>query len=212
MRRGRRVERKEQKSLASIKRCQAFLFSQMHTEKINENSRQYFRLLFIGLTAVLMLGRAGVISSSAGLNKEKIISVSFSTIEKGFRSGIKERKFVVIKTEKEWEEFWRLHKKTFLPEQQIPPVDFKQEMVIAVFSGEKRTGGYGIEITRVEENLGKSQLEVFFLETHPSPKSMVTQDLTQPCHIVNLKKVDVPLVFIPGSHTTPGKAGGLIKP
>lgn len=171
----------------------------MHTEKINENSRQYFRLLFIGLTAVLMLGRAGVISSSAGLNKEKIISVSFSTIDKGFRSGIKERKFVVIKTEKEWEEFWRLHKKTFLPEQQIPPVDFKQEMVIAVFSGEKRTGGYGIEIKRVEENLEKSQLEVFFLETHLSPKSMVTQDLTQPCHIVKLKKVDVPLVFIPGN-------------
>ena len=170
----------------------------MHTEKINENSRQYLRLLFIGLTAVLTLGRAGVISSFANSNTEKIISVSFSTIDKGFRSGIKERKLVVIKTEKEWEEFWRLHKKTFLTEQQIPPVDFKQEMVIAVFSGEKRTGGYGIEITRVEENLEKSRLEVFFLETHPSPKSMVTQALTQPYHIVKLKKVDIPVVFIPG--------------
>ena len=112
----------------------------MHTEKINENSRQYLRLLFIGLTAVLTLGRAGVISSFANSNTEKIIRSLFSTIDKGFRSGIKERKLVVIKTEKEWEEFWRLHKKTFLTEQQIPPVDFKQEMVIAVFSGEKRTG------------------------------------------------------------------------
>jgi len=69
-------------------------------------------------------------------------------------------------------------------------------MVIAVFSEEKRTGGYGIEITRVEENLEKGQMEVFFLETHPSPNSMVTQALTQPYHIVKLKKVDIPVVFI----------------
>jgi len=119
-------------------------------------------------------------------------------MDKGFRSGIKERKLVVIRTEKEWEEFWHLHKKAILPEQQVPPVDFNQQMVIAVLSGEKRTGGYGIEITRVEENLEKSQLEVFFLETHPSPKSMATQALTQPYHIVKLKRVDIPVVFIPG--------------
>jgi len=146
-----------------------------------------------------MLGRAGVISSSANSNKGKIISVSFFTIEKGFRSGIKERKFVAIRTEKEWADLWRLHEGPFSPEQHISLIDFKQEMVIAVFSGEKRTGGYGIEIRRVEENLEKSQLEVFFLETHPSPKSMLTQALTQPYHIVKLKKVDVPLVFIPGN-------------
>ena len=134
-------------------------------------------------------------------NKEKIASISFSTIDKGSRSAIKNRKFVVIRTGKEWEDLWQLHKKTFLPEQQIPLVDFKQEMVIAFFSGEKRTGGYGIEIMRVEENLEKGQLEVFFLETHPSPNSMVIQALTQPYHIVKLKKVDIPVVFIAGNQS-----------
>ena len=155
----------------------------------------------MGFTVIFIFGGAGVISSFADSNREKIIPVSFSTIDKGFRSGIKERKLLVIKAEKEWEEFWRLHKKAFLPVQQIPPVDFKQEMVIAVLSGEKRTGGYGIEITRVEENLVKTQMEVYFLETHPSPKSMVTQALTQPHHIVKLKKVDIPVVFVPGSES-----------
>jgi hypothetical protein len=175
------------------------MFAQMHKGKINPDFRPYSYLLLGSLVAIFLLGIALVISSSADSNKERTISLSFSTIEKGFRSEIKERKLVVIRTEKEWEEFWRLHKKPFLTEQQIPPVDFKHEMVIAVLSGEKRTGGYGIEITRVEENLEKGQLEVFFLETHPSPKSMVIQALTQPYHIVKLKKVDVPLVFIPGN-------------
>lgn len=175
------------------------LFREMHKEGIDENPEQYSRLLIIGLVVIFVLGGAEVISSSADSNKEKIISVSFSTIDKGFRSGIKERKFIVIKTEKEWGDLWRLQKGTFLPEQHIPRVDFEQEMVIAVFSGEKRTGGYGIEITRVEENLEKGQLKVIFLETHPSPKSMLIQVLTQPYHIVKLKKVDTPVVFIPGS-------------
>ncbi len=69
-------------------------------------------------------------------------------------------------------------------------------MVIAVFSGEKRTGGYGIEITRVEENFEKGLLEVFFFETHSSPGSIVIQALTQPYHIVKLETVDIPVVFI----------------
>jgi hypothetical protein len=173
----------------------------MHTEKINENSQRYSHLLFIGLIAILVVGRAVVTLSSADSNKGKIISVSFSTIDKGFRSGIKERKLVVIKTEKEWEEFWRLHKKTFLPEQQIPPVDFNHEMIVAVLSGEKRTGGYGVEITRAEENIAKRQLEVFVLETHPSPKAVVIQALTQPYHVAKLKKVDISVVFISSSES-----------
>ena len=137
-----------------------------------------------------------MVPSSVESNKEKIVPISFSTIDKGLQSGIKGRKFVVIKTDKEWEDFWRLHKRTFLPQQPIPHVDFKQEIVIAVFSGEKRTGGHGIEIKRVEQNLEKGQLEVFFLETHPSPGAMVIQGLTQPYDIVKLKKFDIPVVFI----------------
>ncbi|MGZ3537739.1 MAG: protease complex subunit PrcB family protein [Thermodesulfobacteriota bacterium] len=56
-----------------------------------------------------------------------------------------------------------------------------------------------MEIKRVEGNLEKGQLDVFSLETHPPPKSIVIQALTQPYHIVKLKKVDIPVMFIPGS-------------
>ena len=175
------------------------MFAQMHKGKINPDFRPYSYLLLGSLVAIFLLGIALVISSSADSNKERTISLFFSTIEKGFRSEIKERKLVVIKKEKEWADLWQLHKGAFRPEQHIPAVDFQQEMVIAVLSGEKRTGGYGIEITRVEENLEKSRLEVFFLETHPSPESMVTQALTQPYHIVKLNRVDIPAGFIPDS-------------
>jgi hypothetical protein len=171
----------------------------MQKEKFSRQFKRYSHLLLVSFIVTLIFGVTEV--SSMGSNKEKIISISFSSIDKGSRSVKKDREFVIIKTEKEWGDLWQLHKKTSLPEQQIHPVDFKEEMVIAVFSGEKRTGGYGIEITRIEENLEKGQLEVFFLETHPFPNSIVIQALTQPYHIVKLKKVDIPVVFFAGNQS-----------
>jgi len=172
----------------------------MDKERIDRNPQQFSGLLLIGLILIFMwVGEVGVISSSADSNKEGIISVSFSTVDKGFRSGIKERELVIIKSEKEWGDLWRLHKGAFPPEQYIPRVDFKQEMIVGVFSGEKKTGGYGIEITKIEENRDKGELIVFFLETQPPPKAMVTQALTQPYHIVKIRRIDLLVKFVPES-------------
>ncbi|MGZ3537738.1 MAG: hypothetical protein ACXVAB_06850 [Thermodesulfobacteriota bacterium] len=112
----------------------------MLKQKENENSQKRSRRLLSSLIVILILGGSEVIPSSMDPNKEKIISLSFFTIDKGFRSGIKEQKFIAPKKEKKWEDLWRLHKGTSLPGQEIR-IDFEQEMVIAVFSGEKRTGG-----------------------------------------------------------------------
>jgi len=172
----------------------------MDKQKIDRNPEQFSGLLLIGLILIFMLvGEAEIISSSAESNKEGTISLSFSTIDRGFRSGIKERKLVTVKSEKEWGELWRLHKGAFLPEQPVLRVDFKQEMIVAVFSGEKKSGGYGIEITKIEEKQEEGELIVLFLETQPPPKAMVTQALTQPYHIVKTRRIGLPVKFVPGS-------------
>jgi hypothetical protein len=177
-----------------------FLFRKMDKERIDQNLQQFSILLLIGLILIFMLvGEAEVISSSAGSNKEGIILLSFSTIDKGFRSGIKERKLVTIKSEKEWENLWLLHKAPFAPERQIPLIDLRQEMIVAVFSGEKKTGGYGIEITKIEETREKGEVIVFFLETQPPSKAMVTQALTQPYHIVKTGRTNFKVKFTSGS-------------
>ena len=176
-----------------------FFAGEWMKEKMNEEFQRYFRLLLVGFIILFIFGGAEVVPSSAESNKEKIIPISFCTIDKGSQSGIKEQRFVVVKTEKEWEDLWRLHKGTFLPEQRIPSVDLKQEMIIGVFSGEKRTGGYRIEITKIEENGEKRQLIVFFLESQPPSRAMVTEALTQPYHIVRTRRIELPVKFIPES-------------
>ena len=137
-------------------------------------------------------------SSSSDEAKGKIARIPFLTIDKGYRSGIKERRFgIVISTEEEWERLWTLHKSTVSPAPKVPAVDFQQEMIVAVFSGEKRTGGYGIEIRKIEEDREKGQLRVFFLETEPPPRSMVIQAFTQPFHLVTLQTFDLTVDFLP---------------
>ncbi len=68
-------------------------------------------------------------------------------------------------------------------------------MIVAVFSGEKRTGGFEIEIARIEQAQAARRLRVSVRVTSPAPGAMRAQALTQPYHIVTLTKIDLPVVF-----------------
>ena len=82
-----------------------------------------------------------------------------------------------------------------VPAPNAPEVDFSEEMVIAIFSGEKPTGGYSIEITKVE--LDEDEVTIFFEEVSPEPGQPVTEALTQPFHIVKINRIDdLPVKFM----------------
>ncbi len=105
---------------------------------------------------------------------------------KGTHSGITQSQRRVIKNAKELEQLWReVHSKA-LPMPALPKVDFGKNMVLAAFMGEKRTGGYAIQITKVVARNG--EVVVFIKETTPPPDAIVTQTLTQPFHIVVVPK------------------------
>jgi PrcB C-terminal len=58
--------------------------------------------------------------------------------------------------------------------------EFKRIAVVAAFLGERRTGGYGVEITRASDGV------VRINETTPPKGAMVTQALTRPYKIVSV--------------------------
>jgi len=168
---------------------------------IEQIFRQFMFSLFTktacaGLVAVVLSCSGGVARSSSAPAPEEIARVPFATVDKGVRSGLSERKLVIVVTAKEWKDLWLAHKSGVSSGPQAPQVDFQEEMVVGVFSGEKRTGGYGIEIKRVELEAGK-QVLVLWAETSPAPGSMVMEALTQPYHIVRLKRLNLPVAFAP---------------
>src|SRR3990167_3024062 len=77
--------------------------------------------------------------------------VPFTPLESGAFSGVNQRTGVAVKDEGEWLALWRRHKSNEHPPPPVPHVDFGQDMVLAVFSGEHGSGGYAIQIDRIKD-------------------------------------------------------------
>ncbi len=114
------------------------------------------------------------------------------TVDKGEYSGIETREQLIIKSQTEWQEFWNEHASVHASMPEFPEVNFSQEIVIAVFSGEKPSGGYSIEI--IEISLAENQTTVLYEELSPRPEQLVTEALTQPFHIAKIDRIDDSLV------------------
>jgi hypothetical protein len=142
------------------------------------------------ITACVILFAISGSPTSAEPSKAEI---KFDTIAKGTHSGIRRPEKEVITTEKEWEQFWKQHTSITSPPPALPKVDFAKQVVIAVTSGEKTTGGYTIEVTKVETK--KDAVMVYYKETKPKPTNFTIQVLTQPYHFIRIDKQKLPVKF-----------------
>lgn len=78
-------------------------------------------------------------------------------------------------------ELWRQHTGAM---DAPPTVDFGQQTVLAVFAGEKPTGGYSAVITSVK--LLDKTMTVHYRVNEPAPGTIVTQMITYPAHLVSV--------------------------
>ena len=82
--------------------------------------------------------------------------------------------------------------------EEMPKVDWDKEMVLAAFMGEKKTGGYRIEISKVAvdapTNLAK--MAVLVRKTAPGKGDMVTEALTYPTHLAVVPKMEAQVWFL----------------
>ena len=115
--------------------------------------------------------------------------ISFQTIAKGVRSGIRESLQTAARSQSDWEGLWRKHVSNQTNPPPPPAVDFTKEIVAAVFLGERPTGGYEIDIVSAEQSDGV--LTVSFEEKEPRPGGIQTQAFTQPFHIVRVANKDI---------------------
>jgi len=66
-------------------------------------------------------------------------------------------------------------------------------MVVGLFAGEKRSGGFELEITATEQK--NSKLYIYYVERDPPPDGIVIQALTQPFHLIKVPRSDASVVF-----------------
>lgn len=125
---------------------------------------------------------------------EKEDGFEFNTIAKGHYSGIADSRNLIIKDIQTWQEAWEAHASIRLPRPELPNIDFTEKLVIAVFNGERSTGGYTLEIDKIERMDDK--IRVYICKQKPGPGLMVTQAFTQPHHIIEIEKSDLPIEFV----------------
>jgi hypothetical protein len=116
------------------------------------------------------------------------------SLAKGALSGIRDAKREVIRDAGHWEKLWKEHAVSAGARAKIPAVDFSKEMVIVATMGGKRTGGYSIEIARIEP--AHKELKILVRESAPPPGAMTIQALTAPFHIVAVPRSDLKPEFV----------------
>jgi PrcB C-terminal len=99
-------------------------------------------------------------------------------LRQGDESNVDAARQVVVRTQAEWEALWRQHS----PDAPRPQVDFRSDMVLALFLGSRPTPGYAVNIVSVTA-VG-DDLIVRYRETKPPPGGVTIQVLTFPYHMV----------------------------
>ena len=118
----------------------------------------------------------------------------FETILNQTTSGLGERTREVIRDEDAWARLWERIQEGVSPRPALPPVDFSRHMIIAVATGARPTGGFGIAVKSVATR--GDRLEVRVVETCPPRGAIVIMVLTQPVAVVRLDKLDQAPTFL----------------
>ncbi len=139
------------------------------------------------LTAATLLLVAGCGAGRAVEAPAAGASIPYETIVDEAYSGLDEALSEVVHDQGSWGALWdRIHRGVS-PRPPLPPVDFSSHMLIAVATGTRRSGGFGIGVRSVAVH--ESRLVVEVLESCPATGGMVSMALTQPVAVVRLEKL-----------------------
>lgn len=114
-------------------------------------------------------------------------------IAKGGFSGFQEAAQIVITNSTQWAEVWKKHSTKQIPAKPTPEVNFEKESVLFVSLGQKRSGGYSVEITDLEQTAGKTK--VLVKTQSPKAGGVQLQAITSPFHIVAVPRLTGPVSF-----------------
>jgi len=117
--------------------------------------------------------------------------VTFRIINQGQTSGLAQKKFLTLRTANEFNQLWSIH--TQINPAPQPKINFKKQMVLAVFMGEQHTGGYAIRIENIIEREKMIHANVVF--NKPKLGSNRIMMITQPNMIVVMPQSKKPVIY-----------------
>lgn len=120
--------------------------------------------------------------------------VAFTVVDEGdTASDYPDRQGLCVDSLSGWRSLWeQLHRYT-IPKPTLPEIDFTQYMLIVVFAGEKRSGGYSVQIQQVRET--KQALTVHAVVKSPDPDQVATAQIVYPYQVVKVPRNELSVKF-----------------
>jgi hypothetical protein len=125
--------------------------------------------------------------ASASASVPDMKDVSFTVIGHGKSAPVHERKNYAVFTEEDFATLW---KQTGSAEK-VPVIDFTKAYVVAVFAGDKPTGGYAISVSTIKD-AGDARTVNVLIEK-PGAGCVTTQEVTSPYQVIRVPYSDASL-------------------
>lgn len=142
---------------------------------------------------ILLMALAGCRPNADSAPSPSSESLQFTTLARGAHSGVVEARALVLRDAASFAALWAEHSAIVEPAPELPTVDLEKEMVIAVFSGMRRSSGYELEIEKVVATT--NEILVLYRERGPDPSGGTLTVLTHPHHLISTTRGDQEVRF-----------------
>ena len=130
------------------------------------------RLLLVPF-AILLFSCSSTKTTETASKSEKNQVPFYEVLSQSAYQGKEEKSFEVISDKASLVKLYET-----IHDTEIPKIDFKKQRVVALFLGQRNSGGYEIKIKNVEEKDNKIYVTVE--EVGPKPGDMATMAITNP--------------------------------
>ncbi|MDB5264452.1 MAG: hypothetical protein JWN64_23 [Parcubacteria group bacterium] len=146
--------------------------------------------------ALTSTGKPPSIDTQVSTTTQAVRPVEFTAIDTGTASELKEKKNYAIYSKDELGRIWGLAHDN----EPVPDVDFSKEYVVAIFAGQKSSGGYSVKVSKIEDST--TTRKVYITLTAPGSGCITIQALTSPYQFVRVSNTTLTLSRQENTETT----------
>ena len=151
------------------------------------------------LLFIMMLGIAVSACSETSNEEPQVDEPLFELVDEGGLSNIKTQRFEIINDAASLDNVWIEHGAGLRDGHGKPVIDFNIDQMLALFLGEKFSGGYAIDVEGID--VFDDRLDVNIVEIVPGNGCAVSLGLTQPYQFIKIKRTDKMISFLIRSET-----------
>lgn len=100
---------------------------------------------------------------------------------------------IVIASQADWEALQKQLELDIVLQPKLPAIDFAQTILVAVFAGEKPSGGYSIRVERIVQT--DREVIVNVMEAKPASDQFTIAQITYPYQVVSLPRTSLAVRF-----------------